>query len=164
MKKASAARQASELAQRMHKRYKRFCAVALRFPGVEQSMSYGTPSLKVGGKLLARWRTEADGSLALRCDILDRQILLQAVPRAFFVTDHYFHYPIILVRLEWLRRAELHACIERAWRTVASRRLISQYERGMIKARQGQRRSPRSRRAKASAPSGPPKSEALKRG
>jgi len=50
-------------------------------PGVEETTAYGTPGLKVKGKILARLRTEAEGALALRCDFVDRQILLQP--------DHY---------------------------------------------------------------------------
>ena len=40
------------------------CAIALSFPGVEQSTSYGTPSFKVKGKFLTRLRAE-DNSLVL---------------------------------------------------------------------------------------------------
>lgn len=108
--------------------YQRVCAIALALPGVEQSTSYGTPSLKVKGKIMSRLRTEAEGALALRCDFLDRQILLQADPDAFFLTDHYLNYPMILVRLDKVRRSELPDLIERAWRFVAPRRLVAEYD------------------------------------
>jgi hypothetical protein len=36
---------------------------------------------------VSRWRTEADGALAIRCDFLDRQILLQMHPEVFFLTE-----------------------------------------------------------------------------
>ena len=108
--------------------YRRVCAIALALPGVEESTSYGTPSLKVKGKIMSRLRTEAEGALALRCDFLDRQILLQADPRAFFITDHYLNYPMILVRLYRVRRSALPDLIERAWRMVAPPRLIAEYD------------------------------------
>src|SRR5262245_42994550 len=92
--------------------YERVCAIARELPGMEESTSYGTPSLKVKGKFMARLRTEAEGALAIRCDFLDRQILLQANPEAFFVTDHYLNYPAILVRLDKVRRGELKDLIE----------------------------------------------------
>ena len=66
--------------------------------------------------------------MALRCDFLDRQILLQAAPRTFFITDHYSHYPMILVRLSKVRRRELPDLIERAWRMVAPARLVAEYD------------------------------------
>jgi hypothetical protein len=108
--------------------YRRVCAIALKLPGVEASTSYGTPSLKVKGKILSRLRTEAEGALALRCDFLDRQILLQADPDAFFLTDHYLNYPMILVRLNKVRRSSLPDLIERAWRTVAPPKLVAAYD------------------------------------
>ena len=111
-----------------HALYRRVCTIALRLPGVEESSSYGTPSLKVKGKIMGRLRTEAEGALALRCDFVDRQILLQAAPRTFFITDHYSNYPMILVRLSKVRRRELPNLIERAWRMVAPARLVAEYD------------------------------------
>jgi hypothetical protein len=108
--------------------YKRVCEIALQLPGVEESTSYGTPSLKVKGKIMSRLRTEAEGALALRCDFLDRQILLQADPDAFFLTDHYLNYPMILVRLDKVRRSALPDLIERAWRIVAPPKLVTDYD------------------------------------
>jgi hypothetical protein len=108
--------------------YARLCEIALKLPGVEESASYGTPSLKVKGKIMSRLRTEAEGALALRCDFLDRQILLQADPDTFFLTDHYRAYPIVLVRLDKVRRSALPDLLERAWRMVAPARLIAAYD------------------------------------
>ena len=108
--------------------YRRACALALELPGVEESTSYGTPAWKVKGKFMARLRTEAEGALALRCDFLDRQILLQANPRVFFVTDHYLNYPMVLIRLRKVRRSELKDLIERAWRMIAPPKLVAEYE------------------------------------
>jgi hypothetical protein len=108
--------------------YRRVCDIALKLPGVEESTSYGTPSLKVKGKIMSRLRTEAEGALAVRCDFLDRQILLQADPEAFFLTDHYLNYPMILVRLDKVRRSALPDLIERAWRMVAPPRLVTEHD------------------------------------
>jgi hypothetical protein len=110
--------------------YRRVCEIALALPGVEESNAYGTPSLKVKGKILSRLRTEAEGALALRCDFLDRQILLQAAPRVFFVTDHYLNYPMVLVRLNRVRKRDLPDLIERAWRMVAPPKLVAEYDAG----------------------------------
>ena len=76
--------------------YERICALALKLPGVELGTSYGTPAIKVKGKLMARLRSEAEGGLAIRCDFVERQMLLQAAPEAFFLTPHYQDYPMIL--------------------------------------------------------------------
>ena len=100
-------------------RYEALCALALTLPGVELSTSYGTPSIKVKGKILGRLRTEAEGAFAIRCDFLDRQILMQAHPAAFFLTDHYLNYPMVLVRLDKVGKRELRDLVRRAWEQVA---------------------------------------------
>ena len=108
--------------------YRRLCELARKLPGVEESTSYGTPSLKVKGRILCRLRSEAEGALALRCDFLDRQILLQADPDAFFLTEHYRDYPMILVRLDRVRRRALPDLLLRAWKLVAPPKLVAEYE------------------------------------
>jgi hypothetical protein len=108
--------------------YKRVCEIARKLPGVEESASYGTPALKVKGRFMCRLRSEAEGALAIRCDFLDRQILLQADPEVFFVTDHYRDYPMILVRLDKIRLSALPDLIERAWRMVAPAKLVAEYD------------------------------------
>ena len=95
-------------------------AAALELPGVALSTSYRTPSIKVKGKVMARLRTEAEGALMLKCDLLDREMLLQADPETFFITEHYRDYPAILVNLPTLRRAALPQLLEAAWQLVAT--------------------------------------------
>ena len=110
------------------KTYERICALALQLPGVELGTSYGTPAIKVKGKLMARLRSEAEGGLALRCDFLERQMLLQAAPEAFYLTPHYQDYPMILIKLDEVRTDALPDLIERAWRMVAPKRLVAAYD------------------------------------
>jgi hypothetical protein len=102
-------------------------AVACQLPEVEISKSYGTPSLKVRGKMMARLLDEGD-VLVLRTELLDRQILMQADPDTFFITDHYRNYPLVLVRLDNVSRAALPDLMERAWRLVAPNTLIAKFE------------------------------------
>jgi hypothetical protein len=80
----------------------------------------------VRSKLLSRWRIEAEGALAIRCDFLDRQILLLAQPDVFFLTDHYRDYPMILMRLEKASRTTLAEAAERAWQLVAPAKVARQ--------------------------------------
>jgi hypothetical protein len=108
--------------------YKRVCEIARKLPGVEESSSYGTPALKVKGRFMCRLRSEAEGALAIRCDLVDRQVLMQADPEVFFVTDHYRDYPMVLVRLDRVRRSALPDLIERAWRMVAPPKLVAEHD------------------------------------
>ena len=101
--------------------------IAHALPGVVDGTSYGTPALKVGGKLIARLHQSMD-SVVLRSDLLDREILMQSAPDAFFITDHYRDYPWILVRLGVVEKGALPDLIERAWRLVASNALVKRYD------------------------------------
>lgn len=103
-------------------------AAAVKLPEVEISKSYGTPALKVHGKMLARLK-EDGVTLVLRTDFVARQILTQADPDTFFFTDHYRDYPLVLVRLANLDAAALPDLLERAWRQVAPKKLVDARDR-----------------------------------
>jgi hypothetical protein len=101
---------------------------AKRFPGIEVSTSYGTPAIKVKGKFMARLRTEAEGWLAIKCDFVDREILLQAAPHVFHLTPHYQNYPMVLVDLAAIDESALLEVIERAWRATASEKAVRDWD------------------------------------
>jgi hypothetical protein len=86
-------------------------------PGVIESTSYGTPALKVGGKLLVRLKEDGE-TLVLRMDFVNRDLLLRAEPDLFFLTDHYLNYPSILLRLTRVSRPRLKELLEDSWRLV----------------------------------------------
>jgi hypothetical protein len=101
--------------------------IAHELPGVVDSTSYGTPALKVGGKLFARLHQSMD-CVVLRCELLDREILMQSAPDALFITDHYRDHPWILLRFGVVEKRVLPELIERAWRLVASKTLIREQD------------------------------------
>jgi hypothetical protein len=75
--------------------------IGLTLPGVEESTAYGSPVLKVNGKLLAGIavnRSAEPGSLFLCVDFADRAELIAADPDVYYVTDHYAGNAV-LVRL-----------------------------------------------------------------
>jgi hypothetical protein len=129
-RKKSPPRERQRLSAPITKGYERYLKIALALPGAAASTSYGTPSVKIRGKLLSRWRSEAEGALAIRCDFLDRQILLQTQPEVFFLTDHYLDYPMVLVRLDKVSRDVLMDVAERAWRLVAPAKLVKAHDAG----------------------------------
>jgi hypothetical protein len=76
--------------------------IGLPLPGVEESTAYGSPALRVHGKLLACVpvnRSAEPGSIAVRVHFDDRAELLAAAPDVFYVTDHYLNCTSVLVRL-----------------------------------------------------------------
>jgi hypothetical protein len=101
--------------------------LALLLPGVEEGTSYGTPALKVRGKFMARLREDGE-TLALRLDFDEREMLMQADPEAFFLTDHYRNYPAILVRLAAVAPDLLREVLEQSWRRLAPKRLVAEFD------------------------------------
>jgi hypothetical protein len=76
--------------------------IGLALPGVEESTAYGSPALKIRGKLLAcvpKNRSAETSSLMVRVGFDDRAELLAADPNVYYVTDHYLNYSAVLVRL-----------------------------------------------------------------
>jgi hypothetical protein len=76
--------------------------IGLTLPGVEEGTAYGSPALKVDGKLLACVPVNPSaepGSLAVRVDFDDRAELLAAAPDVYYITDHYANYNAVLVRM-----------------------------------------------------------------
>lgn len=99
-----------------------------QLPDVVADRSYGTPALKTKGKLIARLRSEAEGGLALRCDLVDREMLLQADPQAFYITDHYADYPMVLINLDKVRWDAMPGLLEAAWRMVATNKAQAEFD------------------------------------
>ncbi len=110
--------------------FARVLALAQQLPGVEESRSYGTPAIKVKGKFFARLRSEGEGGLAIHCDFLEREMLMQADPEVFYVTDHYRDYPMVLINLFKVRWDAMPAILEAAWRTTAPVRLVKAFDAG----------------------------------
>jgi hypothetical protein len=103
------------------------CRAARSLPGVQEGTSYGTRSLHVRKKLLARLREDGD-SIAVRTDMVSREFLLRADPGMYFLTDHYREYPWILVRLADARLDPLSELLEAGWRQLATKRVIAEYD------------------------------------
>ena len=66
-------------------------------------------------------------SVAIKVDFADRDVLLEADPRAFYLTDHYRPYPAVLMRLSQVREGVAIEVLEQAWRRAAPKRLVVAY-------------------------------------
>jgi hypothetical protein len=97
-------------------------ACALALPLVEESTSYGTPALKVRGKLMVRlWEDET--TIVVKTDWDERERLLATYPEICFLTDHYRNYPYVLVRLPLISAGLMQSMVTAAWRLVAPKSL-----------------------------------------
>ncbi len=104
--------------------------IGLSLPGVERTTSYGTPSLKVGGrggKMVARLREDGE-TLVVQCSREEREMLLESDPDTFAVTDHYHGHDLVLIRLAAAERDLLDERLTESWRLVAPARLLAELE------------------------------------
>lgn len=92
---------------------------AVALPEVAESTSYGTPSIKVAGKMMGRLRTDSDGALALKCSAVDKESLVSGPDPAFRTTPHYDGYDYVLVDLDLVDRDELFELVDDAWHIAA---------------------------------------------
>jgi hypothetical protein len=97
--------------------------IGLALPGVEEGSTYGSPSLKVHGKMfacLAIHRSAEPGTLAVRLDFEQRDQLIAEDPSTYYLTDHYVNYPVVLVRLSRVHGDALRELLLMAWRFVTA--------------------------------------------
>ena len=101
--------------------------LALALPEAEE-VPGGRPQFRVRGKLFA-WmsRPRDGGTLALRVDRDEKQLLLEGRADVYFQTPHYEGYPGVLVRLDRIERDELAEMLEDAWLIQAPKRLAAAY-------------------------------------
>jgi hypothetical protein len=82
--------------------FERVRRMGAALPDVEEGTAYGSPALKVGGRMFAciavNRSAEAD-TLAVRLSMEQRDELMAADPNIYYLTEHYVDYPCVLVRL-----------------------------------------------------------------
>jgi hypothetical protein len=100
--------------------------IGLGFAGVEESTIYGSPALKVRGKLLAcipTHRSAEPNSLAVSVDFDQRAELMATAPDVYYLQDHYVNYPVVLVRLSHVHPDALPDLLNMAWRFATKKTL-----------------------------------------
>jgi hypothetical protein len=100
--------------------------MGIAFPGVEKSISWGSPALKVKGpsgkmELLACIPTNKSAepnSLLFRIDRKARPAMIEESPDLYYAPDHYLGYDGVLVRLTHLTPALAHDLLAMSHRFV----------------------------------------------
>ncbi|HYL10387.1 MAG TPA: MmcQ/YjbR family DNA-binding protein [Candidatus Acidoferrales bacterium] len=99
--------------------------IGLELPGVEEGTMYGSPALKVRGKLLTCLpihRSAEPNSLAVSIDFEQRAELIATAPDTYYLKDHYVNYPVVLVRLSRIRLDALKDLLGMAWRFATAKK------------------------------------------
>ena len=101
--------------------------IALAFPGAEESISYGTPSIKVNGKFMCRLHN--DGMfIPIRLDFDVRDQYLETYPEIFHLPEHYKSYPSICMWVNKCNKKLLQEIVELSWKGLATKKQIAQWE------------------------------------
>jgi hypothetical protein len=98
-------------------------AIGLALPDVEAGTAYGSPALKVRGKMfacIAVHKSAEPETLVLRLDFDQRDELIAADPAVYYLTDHYLPYPAVLVRLARVPPDALEDLVRAAYRFEAA--------------------------------------------
>jgi hypothetical protein len=109
---------------------KQFHDLVMGFPETECATSYGQPAYKSFGKFLTRLRSEDDSVVLGQVSLDEREILCQADPETFHVTDHFRNYPYVLARLKQLDAKTLRGYLTRQWRHNAPKKWLKAWEEG----------------------------------
>lgn len=102
-------------------------AAALGLPGVVEGFNMGSPVFKANGKVLARLLGEGEAMLSVS-GLDERDLLLQARPDVFHITEHYRTYPAVMVRLASLDAADARGLLERRWREIAAKAAVRAFD------------------------------------
>lgn len=102
----------------LHVTYDTVRRLGLKLPRVKESTSYGTPALKVDGKLFVRLHQDLD-KIVVKMPFDRRDEMMAAEPETYFITDHYRDYPWILVSLSKVREDALPDLLKIAHRAAS---------------------------------------------
>lgn len=104
--------------------------IAFAFPGVEEHLVFGEPTLRVGKRFLACIAKSDQHTLCLKMpDVLLREMLLKTNPDVYYLTDHYATFDSILIRLPRADPDEVRRLIEQTWRHYAPKKVIAAYSK-----------------------------------
>ena len=98
--------------------------IALSFPEANEKLSYGKPSFFIAKKFFTRHRAEDDSIVLIVDSIDERDMMMEADPKTFFITDHYKDYPSVLVRMERADPKTIEGMLARRWRKIAPKKLL----------------------------------------
>ena len=81
--------------------------IALSFEGASEGPYFGKPAVFVGEKFLTRVHTKEEAMVLAVGSMEMRDVMLEAEPKLFYITDHYKKFPYLLARLSRLDKKTL---------------------------------------------------------
>lgn len=102
-------------------------ALSLNLPHVTEAVSWGQPNLKAHGKMWCWWSPTEDAPV-FKVSKDEREMLLEADPETFFVTDHYRPHGLVLARPDKVDRDWAKARLLQSWREMAPKKVLKAWE------------------------------------
>ena len=105
--------------------FKRVESIARSLPDVEITTAWGSPAVKVHGRMfacMASHKSAEPHTLVVMMDIADRDALIEDDPDTYYLKDHYVGYPCVLVRLARVRPDALRDLVTAAHRYISASR------------------------------------------
>ncbi len=81
--------------------------IALSFEGASEGPYFGKPAVFVAEKFLTRVHTKEEAMVLAIGSMEMRDVMLEAEPGLFYITDHYRNFPYLLARLAKLDKKTL---------------------------------------------------------
>lgn len=114
---------------------KQFHALVASFPETVKARSYGHMEVyKAFGTFFTRLRAEDDSIVLWIGDFDQRDMLLEADPATFHLTDHYRGQPWVLARLKHMDAKTLRGYLTRQWRGKAPRKWLRTWDAAQASA------------------------------
>jgi hypothetical protein len=113
-----------------HMTWDEFVALAKELPEVEESTSYGKPSLKVRGKYIGGYNPKEKAFVLRLATVEEQDFLCEIAPTIYYITPHYKGWPAVLARPGKLGKKEARGRLERAWRVQAPKSLVKTFDAG----------------------------------
>ena len=81
--------------------------IMLAIPGTDERLWFNQPSVFIHDRFLAKTHHKED-AVTLQVGSMEmRDMMLEAEPKLFYITDHYRKFPFVLIRLSALTRSVL---------------------------------------------------------
>ena len=106
-------------------RFRQVEAIGRTLPDVEVTTAWGSPALKVRGRMfvcLASHKSAEPDTLVVMMDFPDRDALVEEDPGTYYLKEHYVGYPCVLVRLSRVHPDALRDLVTGAHRYVSTKR------------------------------------------
>jgi hypothetical protein len=81
--------------------------IALSFDGTSEGPYFGKPAIFVAEKFLTRVHHKEEAMVLAIGSMEMRDVMLEAEPKLFYITEHYRNFPYLLARLSKLDKTTL---------------------------------------------------------